>query len=364
MITLIATCCLGLTPLPSQDPVGPMVGPSEPAKEIPIDGVAAVVGDELTTRSELNDVVRRQANAMGLSRPEDIAQIQIRFLSDRYLLLLKTQAGQDMGFDPAMVAAGEKRLFDSEVEQRGGPVEASKEFAATGQSPDQLQEYLRQRLYTQSWEFAQIGKAPGASGRIAVDRYIRPGQLWSAYQLALESGDPAELGKLGAKPPQVVLQQLVLPIETNGGEDSAFELAQTLIEEVRGGGDFTELVALWGAAPNDGHLAAETLENTEQRSDFYHRSKVLFEFASKAEVGELSEPMLGWNRDMPAIWVYMLRDRLEATPGGAYLDAGTQGNLRKELLRSLDQLRLRVALDGITDSVYVWPPSLRGSEKR
>lgn len=330
--------------------------------EVLLDGVALVVGNEIVTRGELNAFVRRRANDLGVSRPEDLLKIQSRFLFDHYLLLLKLQAGQDMGFDPEIVRRGEQRMFAREVERMGGPVAASRNFAARGERPDQLQEYFRQQLYTTSWDQAQTGRSAGATGRISVDRNQRPGQNWSAYQLALASTDPAERAKIGALPPRVVLQQLVLPLDANGGEASTLELAQRLIDEVRGGADFTELVRLWGAASEDGLVKPETLAKVEERSRFYHRSAALSEFASTAAVGEFSDPMIGWERDVPAMWVYRMHQRIERTPAGDYLDAAVQKRLREQILRSLDDLRRRVALEGIADSVYVWPPSLRGTE--
>lgn len=359
MIYLIATGCLSLGLAQGQGPVRNPADPAQAPVEVTVDGVAAVVGDQIVTLRELDEFVAQRANAVGLSRQEDLARIRLGYLEERYLLLLKVQAGQDMGFDPELVRRGEQRLFAEEVELRGGPVAASKQFAALGQRPEQLQKFLRRRLYIQSWEWAQTGRAAGASGRVSVDRNLRPGQNWSAYQLALKSPDPAERAMVGMMPPQVVLQQLVLPIEENGGEESTLELARTLIEEARSGTDFTDLTRLWGAAPDDGILEPRTLTELEQTSRFLHRSAALWEFASTAAVGEFSAPMLGWQRGLPGVWVYLMRERIESTPARDYLDAALQRRVRAGILRSLDQLRLRVALKGVANSVYVWPPSLR-----
>ncbi len=79
-----------------------------------------------------------------------------------------------------------------------------------------------------------------------------------------------------------------------------------------------------------------TLADIEQISVFFHRSALLSEFASTAAVGEFSAPMIGWERDVPAMWVYRMHERIESTPAGNYLDAALQKRIRDVNLRSLD----------------------------
>lgn len=359
MNLLVTTSLLGLGfGLPQSQ------GPPQPAPvEVSLDGVAAIVGNEIFTKLELDEIVRREANNRGLLRPEDIVELQGRFLTDRYMLLLKAQAGEDMGFDPELVKRGEERLFNERLEELGGPISASKDFVANGVRPDQYQEILRQRLYGYSWESAQVGKSAGATGRPSVDRYIRPGVLFAAYHAAAESQDPAERARIGATPLRIVLQQIVLPLDANGGDESTLELARTLLEEVHAGADFTQLVQLWSVLKGEGILKPETLDDIGQRSRVLHKSDVLREFAATAATGELSPPIMGWNQEQsPAYWVYMVRERTETTSIGEFLDPTVQKELEEDLLQALDRLRLRVALQTITDSVYVWPPSLRGAE--
>lgn len=320
-----------------------------------VDGVVAVVGEDVITFSELRYAVLRAARSGARADPDQI-------LNDQVLRLLKTQAGQDMGYDPELVADLLEGRMDWIVDKQGGAVKASAWLKdAVGMRPDQLEDYYRRELYAQSYEGSLTGTQPGVDGRVSVDRYIRPGQKHAAYQLIATSTDPAERQKIGAVPERVVLQELILPLDAHGGQRATIELATALRDAALGGEDFGQLVLLHGAAKENRGLTAELpVPSLAQVSASRHGTDELARFAADAEVGAISTPLVGraLNSERQAVFIYRLDQRLPAEPPRPYVSLETQRALTADLEKALDHLRLAVGIERLRETTYVWLPDL------
>ena len=335
---------------------GPPQSLGEPPEErgAAVDGVVAVVGEEVITFSELRYAVMRAARSGAKADPETILNEQVR-------RLMKTQAGQDMGYDPELVEELLQGRMEWIVDKQGGAVKASTWLRdAVGMRPDELEDYYRRELYAQSYEGALTGTQPGVDGRVGVDRYIRPGQRHAAYELIATSADPAEREKIGAVPERVVLQELILPLDTHGGQRATIELATALRDAALGGEDFGQLVLLHGAAKeNRGLTAPLPVPSLVQVSANRHGTDELARFAGDADVGAVSEPLVGGalNSERQAVFVYRLDQRIPAEPPRPYVSRETQKVLTEDLEKALDRLRLAVGMERLRETIYVWLPA-------
>lgn len=327
--------------------------PQEPdAGQPPLDGVVAIVGDEIITYSDLRYAMMEGARTGRRLEPQQI-------LDQRVRRLLMTQAGQDFGYDPELV---ENLLADKAeriVDEKGGAVEASSFFAEIGLRPDQVKDYWRNDLYAQTFEGAITGKSPGPGGRVIVDRFIRPGQKYAAYRLLALSEDPSERTKVGAAPLMVVLQELILPIDQYGGEGPTMKLARSLRESILDGEAFAEIVQLHGAIKeNDARTAPLTLPVLLQNSRMRHGDDSMARFVVDGAVGAVSEPAIGTaiGSERQAVFMYFLAERREASEPAPFADPDVQESLTKELEDTLDRRRVSLELGLLRKAIYVWTP--------
>lgn len=343
LLVPLAALLLSVGGPPGQDP-----DPEQP----PLDGIVAIVGDEIITYSDLRYTMMEGARAGRRLEPQQI-------LDQRVRRLLLTQAGQDFGYDPALV---EKLLADRAeriVDEKGGAVEASSFYAEIGMRPDQVKDFWRNELYATTFEGAITGRSAGPGGRLIVDRFIRPGQKYAAYRLLALSEDPAERKKVGAAPLMVVLQELILPIDQYGGEGPTMKLARSLRASVLEGEDFSQLVQLHGAIKeNDARTAPLTLPVLLQNSRMRHGDDSMARFVVDARVGAVSEPEIGTaiGSDRKAVFMYFLAERREATEPSPFADPEVQETLTKDLQETLDTRRIGIELGLLRKAIYVWTP--------
>jgi len=326
--------------------------PPEPTR---VDGVLAVVNDDIITLSEIEFVRWRESRAGNAIDRE-------RILSERVSSLLKTQAGEDMGFDPEQVQTLLDERFEHEVERRGGAVGASAFFVENRLPPGELREFWRRELYAQAWEDAVTGRRASAGGRPSVDRYVRPGQRWAFYRMLEDSSNPRERRMLGELPERVAIQELILPTEEFGGVDSALELARELLRSYGGEReDFDALVLSYGAVKQGAGLSEPVpVEGLRGMSESRHGDTSLYEFARTAAVDGVSEALLGRKpgTSHQAVFVYRLHERLPAVGPRRLLDPSLRQDLDRDLSERIDALRISMELERTADAAWIWPRSL------
>jgi peptidyl-prolyl cis-trans isomerase SurA len=228
LLTLCAIAFLTATPALSQDPVPNRAG------EVLIDRVAAVVGDTVLLLSDVHADVQ-QVLATGAPPPataEDMDALMQNILQSRVADLILLQAAREMGLsvsDEDMDRAVEGQI--AEVRQRF-PNEAALTAAlqASGMSMERYRGMLAQQFRNSSM----------------VQEYIRM-QMRLVSRPTVTDAELRELFELQrhqmpALPPTVSLQQVIVETRASAAaREAARERAESVLQELRGGGDFAVL---------------------------------------------------------------------------------------------------------------------------
>jgi len=347
----LPTSTQGSEPAADPSPQSPQ-SPQAPTHEL-LDGVAAIVGDEIVTYSEI-EFSRQQEASAGRTVERGV------ILDRRIRELLKSQAGRTLVVDRELVKLQIDSRWRDEVEARGGAVQTSAALAAGAMTPMRLREIWRDALYAQVWEDSVTGAGSGASGRPIIDRYIRPGQCLAFHRILSNSPNPADRARVGGRPAQALIQQLVLPASEYGGVDDTRTFGDELSQLASSGrSDFGDLVARYGASgtrETRGQGAPISMAEMEQLSVTRHRTRALLNFVTSSEPGDISEPFLGWKpgSDVQAIFVYKLIEHLPAREAKEYTDPTVQKNLERELLAQFDRVRVDIALQDAYKSSFSW----------
>ncbi|MFT5050676.1 MAG: hypothetical protein ACI8QZ_002078 [Chlamydiales bacterium] len=335
--------------LASQDPATPPQGPAF----VLLDGVAAVIGDEIVTYGEIEYLRQDQASQGRTVERGEILDLRVREL-------LKAQGGRTLVVDRELVQLQLDSRWKDEVERQGGATKMSESLASAGYTPKRLRNYWRDGIYAQVWESSVTGAGVGSAGRPVVDRYIRPGQALGFHRILARSANPLDRARVGGRPAQAVIQQLVLPVSEYGGLDDTRTFGRELAQLASSGGsDFGDLVARYGARGNRetrGQGAPISMEDMEQLSVTRHRSRALLDFVDETDPGGISEPILGWKlgSDVQAIFVYKLIERLPPREAKPYTDPEVQKELERELMAQFDKVRVDIALQEAFRSSFSW----------
>ena len=345
--------------LPASSSARQTDGQTDPRAEDELPVTALIVGDQIVSYTSLEQVLRREMAVGNIKAgsKDDLERNFRRIGNETLVRYIKVQAGKDFGFAPEVIDSIVKRQLEREVELRGGAVDASSDFAQFGLRAGEYQEFTRERVLSAQWERAVIGLGPSGQGRPTVDRYARPGQLYADYRGRLESKDPARRAEIGVYDERVKMQELILDVETHGGEEPTMQLAEALVSALEGGADFGELVQLHGEVRNrDGVLAPQPIQTLEAYSNHLFHNSVLGDFARDAKVGEIMKPSLGQAPGKrQGVFLYKMLERLEPSPAKPFTDRELQLELLKRAQTALDDVHLQDALRQQEESIFVWP---------
>lgn len=328
-----------LAPLASQDPV--VYGPQPWS---PLNRVDLLINDECITSNDIQRAIVREGRPVTneAERRQRSEEIMERLIKGQ----LKVQAGRDLKFDQDMV----QRFVDDHVRdtklKAGSAGKLADQLADTDLDAVSYHENIESMVLQDLWTGAVIGKYPGVGGRIFRDRDIRPSRL--KFEFERQEGD-LDL------PSTVTLQEMAFNPKYTGSLEAARETAERVLEEVRAGGDFTEL-----AIQNE--AASPTTKGLYEPFDESKISQIpdIGEFLAGAVPGDVSEVMpVREDGVLRAFRVLKLVDRTEAQVA-RFEDAEVQDQLRKRYLQLLDGGREEEALGQLLDSAYVWPPEVFG----
>ena len=361
-----ATASAQTLPLP-QD--APNLNPSLPV-EAYLDWGVCVVGNEVLTVGEITmeGMDPNSPWAARMREGEDPRLVEQDVIRDLAMTRLEIDAGRNSGYDPRLV----QNLMDDNVrrqkERFGGPAGLSRQLRIWRMTPDQYRERLTNDLYKTVWRQAERGVQPGASGRISADRYVRPGELLSAYRVLSESDDADDLAVVGAAPALYRLKRLILSLEEHapGLEgQAAIERVLFVANQLRGQvmlGDatFPDLVEAWDANRGRNADLERSLERVRNMSRNLHGSDLFENFVRSARPGEVS-PAVPYQVDgsVRALLLYQLTGLDEATEPAPFSDLEVQNRLRQFLLKQLDERRLVRARIGLVQGSFVYPNDLR-----
>ena len=330
----------------------------EPLQRTTFAGAALVVNDTMVTLETIDAELARRLEETPASTDAERRILWNEVLRESLRTALWTQAGEDLGIDPNLLAgpveSRVERMYRTRADRLAladtldGPATSTFE---TQLSPshnsreqggrDAMRLIAEEDLYRELWVGSTLGTTPGPTGRMSRDRYIRPGELNGIYKR-----------ELALLPDDVELQYLVILSAAAGGEAEAFEFAAGLREEVLEGRDLAEVVDAYGALlRSEGGVApptpADALPALELRA--WVRSAVpgtlspVLPFRSAEPPGEIK----GWQV------VRLLSRESPSTPLPF-----TSPPLQRSLLRRLGEIRDRDALEvsdiRLQDSAYLW----------
>lgn len=328
-----------------QDPApGPAQGPAS-APEL-LNGIYLVVNEEAVTLGEFYRELMR--SGMSVTNEEERRRLQQERHADIVKSKLMSQAGRDLGFDPARV----KSLVDDDLE---GFIEDAGSVSGFGsvlkQSNLDAETFREQRqdfYYRELWQRSVDGRDPGVSGRPYVDRFISPSRLY--YQFRRQ---PIEQ----LFPARIQVQAIFVSAAQAGSGRRAQELAAALRERALGGEDFGELAKTYsadGGTARQGGLLPMTEVEAVKRG-----FPSLAEFFDTATVGAISEVAPHRIENELAGFLVMRVDELERLASTEFADLGVQKQLRERDLKARSEFRRDLRLAELYRAAYVWPPEFR-----
>ena len=314
-----------------------------------LDQVLVVAGDQVITDQQLARQfqaphIRERIQELRQLPPEQQAQelglLQRDAVAELVEIFLATQAGQDRGFDPKLVETLVERRFRERAKQAGGYQIFSTQLKASGLTPELFKDQIRQQLYRFAWQGAVTGRQPGVTGRMEMDRYVRPGALRKAYRNFRQSPSVYERNLVGETEARYELKELALGFEALGSRETALERSAAIRAEIVAGRmTVQDFINRWKLSdPDAERKASVTLTDSQavQVSQQTFGSGRFLEFLRQAEIGDLSEPFES-NRAAHLFYVEEVHDPQKAPPFQTFQ---LQEDLRNHLLARQESKRL------------------------
>ncbi|MEZ5975074.1 MAG: hypothetical protein R3F33_05535 [Planctomycetota bacterium] len=321
-----------------------------------MDQVLVVVGDQVVTRRDLlqhvqsGDWRRRMTEIQRLpadQQPAAERRMEMEATAELVEAFLETRAGQDRGFDPKLVEDLVKRRFDETIESTGGYRRFHQALQNENLTPDRYKDRIRRSLYRFAWQGATTGRQPGPTGRIELDRFVRPGILKSTYRQFLDSPNPTERKLVGAQEGSFVLRELAFGFANAGGRDGAIDTATQVAENIRSGrGSVEQVIEVWARnVPEIRERATLNLTRSQLRavSRANFGGGELEKFAMEAEPGALS-PLI---ESEGAVHLFKLVERTEGRPPQPFDDYGVQQAIEQYLQDRQMRSRIGQAHEGL-----------------
>jgi hypothetical protein len=326
------------------------------------DWMIGVAGNEVVLRSDLDVIITQSADLRGRWQNADTQGRQVIYeeaLGQRLETLLRVQAGMDLGFDPEVVDQRTDFAFGDRVERLGGHRAASKALQSDQLTPAQFRAHLRDQLLAMTWYQVQVGRAAGRTGRVFVDRNVRPGWIYSAYQAFSRSPSAEEQALVGKKETSYRLQILRVPVDPEGSpadaEALAIELRRMFTE---GEVSFDFLVRTYAdpaSQENLGRLQPMTAQRAGQVAEVFHGPAGLAvnELLESGQIDGTTAPLF---RGGPDSWLIYRLEGIE--PGMEALPLAApevQQALQAFLLKAQDKSRERAAFAEVLSDSFIYP---------
>ncbi|WP_145195832.1 hypothetical protein [Planctomycetes bacterium Poly30] len=334
----------------------------------------AVVGEEIITRIDVFSWLGSpRFEDPTVDQPDlDPAKRQALKISAALTQLieqrLKIQGGRSQGYEEELIEAERERFFRAKLEELGGAQAAAANFERFGITPNDYKNLLGEGLMANLWENSIKGDLPGATGRIFVDSYIRPGQQWARYREYVEARDEklnAVVGK--TRQGKVSVQRIVLMVTPGGRPPEAVKgEIETLRERIQDGIlTFDEAIRTFVSPELQGDeslvrdVPTTRLAELFQR-DFTTQTEEVTTFVQEADAGELS-PILEFNpAGTPQAYVLLkIVDRTRATEALPFKDLELQTKLRKAIAEESSEVRVARGLADLVRTTHLAPEQLR-----
>lgn len=336
----------------------------------------AVVGEEIITRFDLfswMEGTRFEDPTAGRKdlRPDQRHGMQISAaLTQLIEQRLKVQGGRSQGYDEELIEQQRERYFRSRIDQLGGPQSAASTFEAWGVTPEEYKNILGEGVMANLWERSVTGLDPGATGRVYVDAYVRPGQMWARYREYSESPNQSDNDIVGrTRNGKLTVQRLVLLV--NPGGESA--------EEVKGKlGTLREKISSGVLTFDEGiqSFAAPSMQGDESivrdarpgalvqlfQNDFTSQADEVKGFLLKGKPGDLSPVLEFDDGGKPQAYVLLkIVARTDATPAAPFEGLELQTRLREAIAKEASEVRVARGLADLVRTTHLAPEELRSS---
>jgi len=329
------------------------------------DHFLAVVGDELITRDamlgEASRVADPNANNPNLTPAERQNGILFAALEQGIESRLKVQGGRNQGYEPEMIQAIRDRYVESQLKRWGGPTEATAVIAGMGMTLDEFRNYLEQRLLSQFWEDSVTGRSVGAGGRQFVDPYVRPGKLFSRYRAYARDPNPRLNVLVGKKPPQTVLQRLLIDSAKQHSVEEAERLATTLRDNIVAGVvTFEQAYNEYADYRGDESFIRGSTDAIVEALARFHPGVDLEGFVRGAAIDEISQAERIDQPGVPTVFaIYQMVERIDATAATPFVDLRLQTELRKSIEGDEAEIRVARGLSVLVQTTYLAPAEVR-----
>lgn len=352
-----------------QDPPAGAPRAQDPAP--PYDFVVGVAGNEVVLRTDLDIIILQDSDLRERFQRSTTAleqnEVQFDALSTRLEELIMVQAGSNLGFDQALVSQLTDHEFKQQVERAGGSRAMSQSLAQSSISPDRYRQQIRDRLLMESWRRSQLGRAQGPTGRISVDRYIRPGLMRMYYDSFIDSPVRAEREAIGQLEAKVRVQVLQVNVVAGASKEQTLAKIEALVDAFEAGdATFELLIGQYGDRTAGNQRGTETPVSIISRlGELRHGGLDLARLASEGAVGDITQPLWLETRSPDGLpqtqaWcVYRLAEQISAVPPQPFESPGLQPQLKTYLLKVLDKQRESMAFRKALGDTHVWPDQYR-----
>jgi hypothetical protein len=339
------------TPPPAGAPPPAAAAPPAADEWKPLAEPKLIVNEELVTSQEVLAAVVRRARAQKkpIQSQEDFLQREGQEVTFRASEMLRKQAGKDLGFDADLVNRFVRDQMEKQKEDAGSLGALAEELAREEVNSLTRYDETQSYVYAILWNQSTTGISVGPGGRVAVDRYVRPGRILFEYR------------DLATQAREVDLTRLIVSVARAGGEKEAREMIEDLRNRVVAGEDMGELADRSG----------ETKPGTHGASGFVPVARLnqihpeMQAFLGRAKIGDLSGVMtlrdpktgevLGFMVVRPEQWKTMAPPRFD--------DGELQTRITEDVRRALDGLRIQRGLMRLLEAAFVWPPNAFSPEE-
>ncbi len=305
-----------------------------------LDGVAAVVNDDIVTEVELSREAKnlREFRGVSITTPDELIAFEERVLEAVVIRRLGAQAGRELGLGEEDV----ERVVDSHLgnlRRRLGLLTYIDDLESRGLGEGDVHTETRRQFYRETWESSVVGEGT-AGQRPRRDRYVRPGEMYYIY---------GEVQHLLGPPPEIRLRQFALEPEKGQGDEELYAACKVLRDRAQEGESLEELVREIGlerSAVRAWTVPADRIESDDLRA-----------FATNAPPGTLSEVVLATtDKDRTQAAFFVLDDRRAAGLPRPFLSGTVQTELSKRALAERDRWNLVRGQLELIEGSYIDPP--------
>lgn len=197
-----------------------------------IDGIVAIVNNEVITQSELQRRVESAKKSFGYSDPaewERFVQEELKRLVQERLF---AQAAKRASLDQQRIEEELERTLKLAEKSAGGRPELMEKLQQMGRTYEDFVKDRRNEIASKQWKYYELGIIAGASGRPGTELYIPPGELDQYYKTH---------ERLFTENEGVKGRQIFIGVDSGEETPAAKRKADELLAKIQAGADFAEL---------------------------------------------------------------------------------------------------------------------------